>query len=184
MKVTTKTGDRGTTALYDGTRVSKDDIRIELNGQLDHLNALLGLCKATLRQPEPFETIQRELMTVMSFVAQRDGSQADQTKRGKTHDQQLELFSQAVTRMEDYIREATATGEFDFVLPGKDLADAALHMARTQVRTCERRWVALTRLQTDSQAWDAPTADLGAKIGIYLNRMSDYLFCISLKHNA
>ncbi|MBM6993862.1 MAG: ATP:cob(I)alamin adenosyltransferase [Prevotella sp.] len=181
MKVTTKTGDRGTTSLYDGTHVSKDDIRIELNGQLDHLNALLGLCKATHGEVEPFETMQKELMTVMSFVAQRDGATADQTKRGKTHDQQMELFLSAVTRMEDFIREATSDGDFDFVLPGKNLADAALHLARTQVRTCERRWVALMRLQTESHVWDAPTAELGVKIGIYLNRMSDYLFCLSLR---
>ena len=44
--ITTKKGDGGTTSLYDGTRVSKDDARIELNGELDELNALLGLCKA------------------------------------------------------------------------------------------------------------------------------------------
>ena len=69
MIITTKTGDHGTTSLYTGDRVEKDDMRIELNGEMDELNALLGLCKAQSGQQEPFETVQRQLTDVMTIVA-------------------------------------------------------------------------------------------------------------------
>ena len=78
MNITTKKGDQGSTSLYDGTRVPKDDARIELNGQLDELNALLGLCKAATGQSQPYETVQRELMLLMAVVARRpDPAAAD-----------------------------------------------------------------------------------------------------------
>ena len=62
-------GDRGETSLYDGTRVSKDDARVELNGEIDKLMALLGLCKVRSGSTDLFEKVQRDLMTVMAIVA-------------------------------------------------------------------------------------------------------------------
>ena len=66
MIITTKTGDHGTTSLYTGERVEKDDLRIELNGEMDELNALLGLCKAQSGEREPFESLQRQLTNIMT----------------------------------------------------------------------------------------------------------------------
>ena len=57
ISITTKRGDKGQTSLRDGSRVSKDDARVELNGELDELNALLGLCKAQTGLQKPFERI-------------------------------------------------------------------------------------------------------------------------------
>lgn len=168
MIVTTKKGDGGKTSLYDGSRVDKTDLIIELNGELDECNALLGLCKVMCGEASAdagspfhvsaFETIQRELMDLMALIA-RD---ADKTK-------ELTL-SQAVGRMEAYINKVAKDRAFKFVLPGRDRTDALLHIVRTKVRTCERRLVAL-------MAADDGYAPV---LRVYLNRLSDYLFCMIL----
>ena len=69
ISITTKRGDKGQTSLRDGSRVSKDDARVELNGELDELNALLGLCKAQTGLQQPFEDIQLQLMDFMTVIA-------------------------------------------------------------------------------------------------------------------
>lgn len=152
--ITTKKGDQGQTSLYDGTRVDKDDLRIEVNGQLDELNGLLGMCKALSGAPEPYETLQRELMLLMAAVAGR-------------HDG-LATLQQAVSRMEAFIAEATRNIPFGFVLPGTSPLDAALHIARAKTRTCERRLVSLHC-----------TAAQPSVLLVYLNRLSDYLFALT-----
>lgn len=159
--ITTKKGDQGTTSLADGSRVSKDDQRIELNGELDELSATLGLCRALLQRDEPFMDIQRQLSCFMAVIAQkeRELSEGDAT-----------FLQGAVDEMETYIRQ-TSSGmpSFDFVLPGKSLPDAALHLARTKARTCERRLVTLSR-----QCAVPPL------LLVYLNRLSDYLFAMTM----
>lgn len=163
--ITTKKGDHGETSLYDGTRVGKDDARIELNGELDEFNALLGLCKAVAGTPQPYEQVQRELMQVMALVANgyRDGRDADRRQSA------LDLLATAVGRMEAHIAQVSQGRQFDFVLPGQSLLDAHLHLARTKARTCERRLVSLARTQAQPPI-----------LQTYLNRLSDYLFCLSL----
>lgn len=72
-KIYTRTGDEGTTGIHGGTRVPKDDIRIEANGCLDELNALLGIIRSLLPETDEWQQklyfIQRNLMVVMSHVA-------------------------------------------------------------------------------------------------------------------
>ena len=76
-KVYTRTGDKGTTGIHGGARVPKDDIRIEANGCLDELNAVIGIVRSMLPAEDNWQellhTIQRELMVVMSHVASPDG---------------------------------------------------------------------------------------------------------------
>lgn len=160
-KITTKRGDTGTTSLGDGTRVDKDDLRIELNGELDELSACLGLCKAATGQAEPYATVQRELMGLMALVA----------KPGRPLSPAAEAHvAEAVARMEREIDRLCQSAEpFGFVLPGSDLTDAALHMARAKARTCERRMVTLAKTEPVAPAMLA-----------YLNRLSDYLFALAI----
>ena len=170
--ITTKKGDGGETSLYDGTRVSKDDARIELNGELDELNALLGLCKAVTQQVEPFEQKQKELMTVMGVVANGYQSRPDKDALSEA----LDTLLKAINVMEDDIKRETYGKKFNFVLPGRDLADAALHLARTKARTCERRLVTLSNIDsTDEQQYQ------WSVLKKYLNRLSDFLFCLSIR---
>lgn len=159
MIITTKTGDHGTTSLYTGERVEKDDLRIELNGEIDELNALLGLCKAQSGRKEPFETLQHQLTQVMTAVA----------SNGKAEPETLQSMQQAIDKMEAHIAEVGRNRHFTFLLPGRSVADATLHLARAKARTCERRFVSLSR-----------QIDFPDVIRVYLNRLSDYLFSLIL----
>ncbi len=160
MIITTKTGDHGSTSLYTGERVEKDDMRIELNGEMDELNALLGLCKAQSGQQEPFETLQRQLTDVMTIVA----------SNGKAEEGTLLALQQSIDKMEAHIAEVGRHRHFTFLLPGRSVADATLHLARAKARTCERRFVTLNRQMSFPEV-----------IRIYLNRLSDYLFSLILE---
>lgn len=160
--ITTKKGDTGSTSLGDGTRVGKDNLRIELNGELDELTACIGLCKAASGQAEPYTTVQQQLMAIMGIVAKPSALLAVAQK---------ERIAAALTQMENEINHwGQSSGSFAFVFPGNDLADAALHMARTKARTCERRMVALSK-----------TEPVAAILLTYLNRLSDYLFVLASK---
>jgi len=159
----TKTGDEGTTSLRGGVRVAKDDIRIEANGQIDQLNALLGVvrCKWTVDAPHRalLEEIQRELMVVMSHVATPDG---ERNPRPLHVAEITEAMEQALTR---------AAAPRGFVVPGGNEVSAFLHLARTQARTAERRLWTLNG-----------THPVAHDILVFMNRLSDYLFLLATEY--
>ena len=151
-QIYTKTGDTGTTSLRGGVRVAKDDARIEANGQLDMLNSLLGIFPPSA--PTLLDDIQRELMTVMSHVATPDGD----TNPRPLHCDEL------TARMEQAIDELAGHKPTGFVVP-----KGYLHVARAQCRTAERRLWTVHR--------EHP---LDRSILRMINRLSDYLFALSL----
>jgi|LAHS01.1.fsa_nt_gb cob(I)alamin adenosyltransferase len=173
MKITTKTGDAGMTSLRSGLRVSKDDARIELNGEIDELNSILGWCKVVCATSEPFETLQKELMTCMTVVAcYEEGGQSASACEGYASQ-----ITDAVARMEGEIARLTPDGAFTFVLPGQSERDAVLHIARTKARTCERRLVTLNRVAVEQGNGIGSMPQI---LNLYLNRLSDYLYCLTL----
>ena len=154
-QIYTKTGDEGMTSLRDGVRVSKDDVRIEANGEIDMLNSLLGLFAAE----HPLLTdIQRELMVVMSHVATPEG----QENPRKLH---LDTLMADMEQCIDNLARPSA-----FVVPGNNETEAFIHLARTQARTVERRLWTLQR-----------THPLDMKIMVFFHRLSDFLFVLSLE---
>ena len=162
-QIYTKTGDKGMTSLRDGVRVSKDDPRIETNGQIDQLNAHLGIVRSMLDETQDFASlqlilaVQRELMTIMSHIATPDGGVNPRELHAKEIIAQLE---QAIDRA-DY--------KGGFVVPGGGSQLAAfIHLARTQARTVERRLWSLNR--------EHPVND---DILVMMNRLSDYLFVLA-----
>lgn len=159
----TKTGDTGTTAIREGVRVYKDDPRIEANGQTDHLNSLLGIVRSLLPAESEaavmIRDIQRELMVVMSHVATPGGS-ANPRRLG---------VDDLTLRMERYID--TQRGGGGFVLAGESTVTAFMHAARKQARTAERRLVSLAR-----------TATIDGGILVFMNRLSDWLFALSVEY--
>ena len=165
MKVIcTKTGDQGMTSLRGGVRVPKDDIRIEANGQIDQLNALLGIVRSRLPKGEAHHQeliadIQRELMAVMSHIATPDGEANPKP-----------LHSAELTgRMEQLLARHDVQARF--VIPGADELSAIIHLARTQARTAERRlWTVNGKHPVE------------AEILAFMNRLSDYLFLLALEH--
>jgi cob(I)alamin adenosyltransferase len=169
VKLYTKAGDNGGTSLFDGTKVRKDDLRVEAYGTVDELNADLGLAANVLSiktgQPgwdalvERVRHIQLELFTMGAELA----TPMEARQRNKVP----EISAEQVVRLEGWIDEATAvvTELRSFVLPGGDAAAAQLHVCRTVCRRAERRVVTM-----------AEGAAVNPQVIIYLNRLSDLLF--------
>ena len=160
-QIYTKTGDEGMTSLRDGVRVPKDDSRIETNGQIDQLNAHLGIVRSMLGDDDANRNlilaVQRELMTVMSHIA---------TPVCSVNPRELHT-KEITTQLEQAIDSADYQG--GFVVPGGgSQLSSFIHLARTQARTVERRLWSLNR--------EHPVDD---DILVMMNRLSDYLFVLA-----
>ncbi len=162
VKIYTKKGDGGQTSLRQGLRVSKDDIRIETNGEIDELNSLIGVVTALLgedrEQKEELQDIQTHLMQIMSIIAMPAENSVDDIFLIKDTEQ-----------LEHQIDELSGDKKFHFVLPGGTLLSACLHLARSHTRTCERRLWTLNR-----------SYPIDISILKYMNRLSDYFFALAL----
>ena len=161
MKIYTKQGDSGTTGLYGGVRVSKDDLRIQTYGTVDELNATLGIVLAQTSLDPGLKTrlsrIQSELFHLGAELA---------TPRGGRLTSRL-LDSTEISALEKEIdqMEASLPPLKSFILPGGTPESAHLHLTRTVCRRAEREMVTLHRQDP-----------LRAEALTYLNRLSDYLF--------
>jgi cob(I)alamin adenosyltransferase len=169
-RIYTKTGDRGTTALGDGRRVSKDHARIEAFGTVDELNSVLGLAIAGGLDAEAsgiLRTIQNDL-----FDLGADLCVPEQPPRGRKAAARpaLRITPEHVLPLERAIDRLNAPLGIlrSFVLPGGSPGSAWLHLARTVCRRAERRAVALAREET-----------INPQAIIYLNRLSDLLFVMA-----
>ena len=155
-RIYTRTGDDGTTALGDGTRVAKDALRVEAYGTVDELNATLGVARALASGD-----LAGELGRVMNDLFDLG---ADLCRPGGAG---LRVSEAQVERLEAAIDALTAVLEplRSFVLPGGSALAAQLHVARTVARRAERIAVALAREE-----------DVGGPALRYINRLSDWLF--------
>ena len=172
-KIYTKTGDDGSTGLVGGSRVSKDDVRVEAYGTVDELNAQMGVVAAGLAQLMAIDAdsglflsrqvrqIQQQLFVVQSLLAAESPEmQATLPQLPEGAVAQLEQWVDAMTSQLPPMRA--------FVIPGGTLLAAQCHVARTVCRRAERRVVSLSA-----------TAVVPAVLRQYLNRLSDYLFTLS-----
>ena len=170
MKIYTRTGDAGETALFDGTRVPKSDPRVDAYGDVDELNALLGVVRAGAVDAElaaRLERIQRDLFALGARLADPNARIAARVTKASVESldaAQLEAWIDAADAELPPLRR--------FVLPGGSAAGALLHFARTVCRRAERRIVAL-----------GPGA-VDAAVLVYLNRLSDLLFVLARLTNA
>lgn len=164
-KIYTRTGDEGMTGIHGGTRVPKDDIRIEANGCLDELNTLLGIVRSMLSETDEWQTklcyIQRSLMVVMSHVATPS---AIREQNPNELPQDLDKFCEEW--MDEMMLQLEDNGYF--ILPGGTPLAAQLQHARAVARRAERRLWTLNR--TDA----VPEAILR-----FVNRLSDLLFVLA-----
>lgn len=170
MKIYTKTGDGGTTALIGGARVAKSDLRIETYGTIDELNAQLGLLAAQLDGAADgalIEQIQTDLFVVGSHLA-TDPQKTEQARRYRLSDASVVRLEQEIDRMVASLPRQTA-----FLLPGGCLQAAQAHVCRTVCRRAERRMVELQQRQP-----------IQPQVLQYINRLSDYLFVLSRRLNA
>ena len=173
LKIYTKTGDKGTTALFGGTRVPKHHIRIESYGTVDELNSYLGLLRDQQIDQSVFETIlkiQDRLLTIGSTLAtepkkEKLKSGKDRLGIPKISKEDIELLEQQMDEMNEQLPEMT-----HFVLPGGHQAVSFCHIARCVCRRAERLSTALY----ESEPFQPEVLQ-------YLNRLSDYLFVLARK---
>jgi len=159
MRIYTRTGDKGETALFDGSRVAKDDLRVHAYGTVDELNSLIGLIRTEPLAPETdagLEQIQRDLFSVGAALA-------------TPHPEPPQLEDR-IAAFETWIDELTAAAPrlANFVLPAGTREAALFHVARTVCRRAERL------VCTYERELVAPAGVL-----VYLNRLSDLLFALA-----
>ena len=165
MKIYTKRGDDGITSLADGTRVAKDDIRIEACGTVDELNAHIGLLVSLLKDNETVAFLQSQQNNLFSVGAILSSNKV--FNPGNINENDVRLLESAIDKLQDLLPPMTS-----FVLPGGTVAAAQAHVCRTVCRRAERR---ITALRNNA-------FQLGL-IPAFLNRLSDYFFLLSRNLN-
>lgn len=162
FKIYTKTGDKGTTGLFGGKRVPKNDLRIEAYGTVDELNVHVGLVRDALTDEatrEALKSIQDRLFTIGAILA------TDPDKEMPTpdlHEADIQMLESAMDAMDEVLPALK-----NFILPGGHLTVSYCHLARVVCRRAERLTVALHEV--------APVEPLAMR---YLNRLSDYFFVL------
>lgn len=169
MTIVTKTGDKGTTGLFGGQRVSKDDPRIHAYGDVDELNAVLGVIIA---QPNLHEDMKRQLLRIQNILFRMGADLATPMENNAAKVPRME--QEHIAEIEGWIAvlEQELPPLQSFILPGGTEAASFLHLARTITRRSERWTVSL-----------AAKEEIGPHVVIYLNRLSDYLFLLAEKAN-
>lgn len=165
MKIYTKTGDSGETSLFDKTRVSKADARVDAYGEVDELNACLGAARAARLDADltaVIEQIQSELFAVGARLADPSSRIAPRVEKVAVTQAEVQQLEKMIDRLEEQLPPLRR-----FILPGGSTAGALLHLSRTVCRRAERRVVALGADAVDPI------------IVVYLNRLSDLLFVMA-----
>jgi cob(I)alamin adenosyltransferase len=166
MKIYTKKGDAGTTGLFGGSRVPKDDVRVECIGTLDEANSTLGLLRVKLGNEHAWQPnlhkIQKDLMDMMSHLAR-----PSDTKKINPNPMPTD-GAQFCEEWIDALEGAMQTASDYFLLPGGNEVSALCHVVRTQMRRGERRLVSLMAVDAVDPA-----------IPAYINRLSDLFFTLS-----
>lgn len=166
MKIYTKTGDKGMTALYSGKRVQKDNIRIEAYGTIDELMSFMGVLASSTKDNIQLEDIERTLYEIGCYLANEEA-----TSSGITDDNIAQL-EQRIDQL-----DASLPPLHNFIIPGGTTAASMCHVCRTICRRAERRMITLRNSLEDK---------MDDNSFIYINRLSDYFFLLArkLNHNA
>lgn len=162
----TKTGDGGTTSLVGGSRVSKDNVRVEAYGTVDELNSHIGLL-AELMRPlaggyyDELKAVQHNLFTLQTLLATED--EAIYSRLPQLQEEEVEMLERQIDTISDQLPKLQ-----NFVIAGGTTVGAQCHVCRTVCRRAERCVVTLAR--------EAKVDDILLR---YLNRLSDYLFVLA-----
>lgn len=168
MKIYTKTGDRGTTGLFGGERVSKSSARIESYGEIDELNSQIGVCVALAQSEPKLAGIAEALVRIQHQLFAMGSSLATPTEEVRKH--LPALNPEWVSALEQWIdaMEAQLSELGSFIVPGGSRVAAQIHVARTVCRRAERAVVKCAEQEA-----------IELIIQQYLNRLSDALFVCS-----
>ncbi|MCF0207109.1 MAG: cob(I)yrinic acid a,c-diamide adenosyltransferase [Bacteroidales bacterium] len=171
MKIYTKTGDKGETSLIGGTRVEKDNIRVEAYGDIDELNANIGMLTNLKLDEEDLETIMvivNKLFNIGSFLATENEEECSklQTRIKKISSEDISFLESRI----DQISESLPPQK-GFVLPIGSEITSWCNISRTVCRRAERRIVSLKKENF-----------VDTNIMLYINRLSDFLFVLGRKY--
>lgn len=171
-KIYTKTGDSGQTSLFNGTRIPKNNIRVEAYGTVDELNSVIGEALAFLEEisSEVSQYIREDLVGLQEDFLNLGAMLANPESFTNKKDLEKEYLQQAVALFEREIDEMTSEmGQItQFILPGGGKVGSILHNARTVARRAERNIIALAQQEQIEQ-----------EIIMYFNRLSDFLFTLA-----
>jgi cob(I)alamin adenosyltransferase len=165
VKIYTKTGDTGETSLFDNSRVSKADARVDAYGEVDELNAVLGAVHAAGVDADIGDilvAIQQELFAIGARLADPSSRIADRVTKAAVTEADVRRLEETIDRLETGLPALRR-----FILPGGSPPGALLHLARTVCRRAERRVVGLG------------PGPVEVTIIMYLNRLSDLLFVMA-----
>ena len=166
MKIYTKTGDQGTTALFGGKRVSKADLRIDAYGTVDELNTWIGMIRdqeVNAKRKDNFIQIQNDLFVIGSILATEPGN--EKVKIPSLFEEDIDFLEKQIDAFDAELPPLKF-----FVLPGGHLSISTCHVGRTVCRRAERLVVALHQAES-----------IDPVVIRYLNRLSDYLFVLARK---
>lgn len=169
MKIYTKTGDNGSTGLFNGERVAKSHLRVETYGTVDELNSIIGLARSFDLPSEMREDIEKLSMDLFALGTDL-ASPLDPAPRFPIERISQEHINWLERKIDQY--DSILPPLKNFILPGGSKSAAFFHQARTVCRRAERLLVALSETQ-----------NLGEYVVVYLNRLSDYLFTASRMAN-
>jgi len=164
MKIYTRTGDAGQTSLFGGTRVAKDDPRVQAYGEVDELNANLGLARACADDDEleaDLIHLQRDLFALGAQLADPTATIGSRMAKALIHESDVNRLEQMIDKFEAELMPLR-----NFILAGGTSCGAALHVSRAVCRRAERAMVAL----------EPPVDPVLLK---YINRLSDLLFVLA-----
>jgi cob(I)alamin adenosyltransferase len=165
LKIYTKTGDRGDTRLFDGTKVRKHDHRVEAYGDVDELNSFIGAAASFLKDAalvSMLAEIQKDLFSVGAQLAD-PGLKAQSREKSQVPHERIAALETAIDNFETELPPLR-----QFILAGGGNGGALLHVARTVCRRAERRVVSLSE-----------KVEVNPSVVEYLNRLSDFLFVMA-----
>lgn len=170
-KIYTRTGDKGTTSLFNGQRVAKSDDFIEALGTVDEANSAIGLALSLMpinsylqNTRDQLEIIQHALFDVGAALATpRTTSETKKVEKTRFDNEAIRFLEEWIDKMEEVLPPL-----HHFILPGGHPAGAALHLSRSLIRRAERCVIPLFEQE-----------DVTESVLVYLNRLSDYLFVVS-----
>lgn len=170
MKIYTKTGDNGTTSLFGGERVDKDNKRIEAYGTVDELNSVMGIaiCEVNNNEIKDYlRKLQNDLFVAGSDLATPLELEKDGISVRRISKSEIQEVEKMIDHFDSRLPQLTS-----FILPGGSKGAAYLHQCRTVSRRAERLIVALSK-----------SVEIGSEIVIYLNRLSDLFFVLARAEN-
>jgi cob(I)alamin adenosyltransferase len=165
MKLYTKTGDNGQTGLIGGTRVAKNDVRLEAYGTVDELNSFIGLlttCSIPESEISFLRYIQNKLFAIGSQLA-TDTTKVELNSASILDKNSVLLVENEIDKLDDKLSELTS-----FILPGGSQAASFCHICRTITRRTERRLFDMNLFYS-----------VDSEVFIFFNRLSDYFFVLS-----